>query len=61
MSDYFIVHWFCGGAWAWMPGDWQVGLLTAVYHQAMVQQRGKALMWEVSLPRLGLDVRGGCN
>ena len=61
MPDCFVVRWLCGGAWAWLPGDWQVGLLTAVYHQAMGQQRGGALMWELVLAKTGAVVSGGRN
>ena len=32
--ECFLVHWLCGGARAWLPDDWQLGLLTAVLAQA---------------------------
>jgi len=53
MPDCFVVRWLCAGAWAWLPGDWPVGLLTAVYHQAVVQQTAGPLTWSVVLePRV---------
>lgn len=61
MPDCFLVHWLCGGAWAWTPGEWPVGLLTAVYHQAWVQQTCGLLTWEVALESGRWVVIGGRN
>lgn len=49
MPNCFLVHWLCGGAWAWLPGDWHVGLLTDVYHRAVAQQTAGAQQWAVVL------------
>lgn len=61
MPDYFIVHWLCGGALAWTPGEWKVGLLTAVYHQAERQRMAGPMTWEVALAKTGAVVSGGRN
>ena len=28
--ECFLTRWLCGGARAWLPDDWAVGLLTQV-------------------------------
>ena len=67
--ECFLTRWLCGGARAWLPDDWAVGLLTQVLAQAERQLHrapvawadAVPLPWYPGLPHLPWTITGGRN
>ena len=57
----FLVHWLCGGARAWLPDDWQIGLLTQVLIQADRQLYTGTGAWGCGVSCVPWSIRLGMN